>query len=348
MRRRSIAPGHEIAVTLCWLAAAQASYPQTIDEQARKQLIAVLSTKLADSYVIGDLAEKMATALRSAEARNEYAGIRDGEALAKRLSDDLRSISQDQHLSVFYRPDKPQTASPSPAGEQPRERYNFGFYRVERLRANIGYLDLRGFSNGKGAEENAAAAMTLLASTDAVIIDLRENGGGSTGAVTFVASYFFPNTVHLTDIYYRDEDRTAEFRTNPSVPGKHLTSQDVYILTSARTWSAAEDFCYALKNLKRATLIGERTAGGAHSGRGLTQLTPGFSAFIPVGRSLSPVTKSNRERVGVEPDISVPAAQAPNEAHIVALRRLLEKELDESWRQNMRETLADLTAKQPR
>lgn len=235
----------------------------------------------------------------------------------------------------------------SSQSSEPRERYNYGFYRVERLRANVGYLDLRGFSTAKGAEENAAAAMSLLAATDAVILDLRENGGGSTGAVRSVASYFFATSVHLTDIYYRDENETVEFWTDPSVPGKHLTTQEVYVLTSGKTWSAAEDFCYALKQLKRVTLIGERTAGGAHSGRGLTQLTPLFSAFIPVGRSISPITKSNWERVGVEPDISVPAAQALSEAHILALRRLLEKEPDEAWRRNIRETIADLTAKSP-
>jgi len=134
---------------------------------------------------------------------------------------------------------------------------------------------------------------------------------------------------------------------NPTVVGKRLISQDVYILTSGKTWSAAENFCYALKQLKRATLIGERTAGGAHSGRGLTQLTPLFSAFIPVGRSISPVTKSNWERIGVEPDVTVPAAEAVSTAHIMALRRLLEKEPDEVWRRNIRETIADLTAERP-
>jgi C-terminal processing protease CtpA/Prc len=162
--------------------------------------------------------------------------------------------------------------------------------------------------------------------------------------VAFVASYFFePTPVHLSDVYWRDTNKTDEFWTWPSVPGQRSTSQPLYILTSASTFSAAEDFTFALQKLKRAIIVGEQTAGGAHSGRGLQRLSPLFTAFIPSGRSLNPITKTNWEGVGIEPDIKTTADRALTEAHIAALRRLLETEIDEQWKQNFRRLIQELS-----
>ncbi len=129
------------------------------------------------------------------------------------------------------------------------------------------------------------------------------------------------------------------------MPGRRSPRQPLYILTSSSTFSSAEDFCYSLQKLKRAVIVGERTGGGAHSGRGLQRLTPLFTAFIPVGRSVSPITKTNWEGVGVEPDLKTTADRALDEAYIQALKVLLDWETDEAWKQNLQQVLQELMAK---
>jgi C-terminal processing protease CtpA/Prc len=150
--------------------------------------------------------------------------------------------------------------------------------------------------------------------------------------------------VHLTDMYWRDQNQTIEVWTLDQVAGRRSVGQDLYILVGPSTFSAAEDFCYSLQQLKRATLVGERTAGGAHMGRGVQRLSPLFTAFIPTGRSLNPVSHANWENIGVEPDLKVPAEKALAEAHLDALRRLVERETDPRWQSDLRRAIADLAA----
>ena len=144
---------------------------------------------------------------------------------------------------------------------------NFGFEKVERLKGNVGYIDLRGFTPAEFSAETIVAAMNFVANTDALIFDLRQNGGGDPATVALLSSYLFgPEPVHLNSLYWREGDTTHQWWTLPFVPGKRYAGKDVYVLTSKRTFSAAEEFTYNLKNLKRATIIGETTGGGAHPG----------------------------------------------------------------------------------
>jgi len=163
--------------------------------------------------------------------------------------------------------------------------------------------------------------------------------------VAYVASYFLgPKPVHLTSMHWRDENRTIDVLTSESVVGRRSLDRDLYILVGPSTFSAAEDFCYALQQLKRATLVGERTGGGAHMGRGLQRLSPLFTAFIPVGESINPITRTNWEAVGVEPEIKVPVEKALHEAHLLALRKLLEREHDPAWQENLRRSITGLAS----
>ena len=218
---------------------------------------------------------------------------------------------------------------PPPGGAQTLEdrqrtilgRQNFGFARVERLAGNIGYLDLRGFMPPAVAGETATAAMTFLASTDAVIVDLRQNGGGDPMMVAFLTSYLFGSQpVHLNDFYSRTSNETRQSWTLPYVPGRRLTSKDVYILTSSRTFSGAEEFTYNLKHRKRAIVVGETTGGGAHTVGG-RRINSRFMIAVPSGRPINPVTKTNWEGVGVEPDVKVSADKALQAAHLLALEK---------------------------
>jgi hypothetical protein len=175
------------------------------------------------------------------------------------------------------------------------------------------------------AAEPAAAAMNFLANTDALIIDLRQNGGGGPQSVVLLCSYLFDKKpVHLNDLYWRKGNRTEEFWTLKEVAGKRYLGRDVYLLTSRRTFSAAEEFAYDLQNLKRVTIVGERTGGGAHPGGGVP-VAEHFVVFIPSGRAINPITKTNWEGIGVKPDVEVAADKALETAHQLAIKKLLEK-----------------------
>jgi C-terminal processing protease CtpA/Prc len=200
---------------------------------------------------------------------------------------------------------------------------NHGFGKVERLRGNIGYLEFFNFADEELGAETVAAAMNFVNGTDALIIDMRGNGGGNPAMVALVCSYLFGSEpVHLNDLYWREGNRTEEFWTRKEVAGKRYLNKDVYVLTSKRTFSGAEEFTYNLKNLKRATIVGETTGGGAHPGGGF-RISEHFGMFVPTGRAISPITKTNWEGTGVTPDVSVPADQALLVARLMALKKSL-------------------------
>ena len=302
----------------------------TIDAATRTAVIDGALEALRAFYVYPDVAAKMADAIPQRQQQREYDAIASARTFADKLTSDLQAVSHDKHLRVGYSAEvlppmaMPQGPPPPAALERMRaalSQVNFGFERVERLAGNVGYLDLRAFAPPAVMGDTAAAAMTFLANADALIIDLRQNGGGSPDGVALVATYLFgADPVRLNDIYDRPSDETRQFRTLPYVPGKRFVDKDVYVLTSARTFSAAEDFTYAVKNLKRATIVGEVTGGGAHPG-GPHRLTDHFMIGVPAGRSISSVTHTDWEGVGVEPDIKVAADKALATAHLKALEK---------------------------
>jgi hypothetical protein len=323
---------------------AQSPATTTVEKSERDAVVEALGMKLSAGYVLPDAVGRITQALRSANNAGEYAGKAPKE-FADAINLTLLSASHDKHLAVFYQPAPTVSqAATTPSLEQ-RERLNFGFGKLERLRGNVGYLEIVNFSDlRQQSAETASALLSTLANFDAIILDLRRNGGGNTPMMAFIATYFFDTTpVHLTDIYWRDTNETSQFWTTAFVPGRRSARQPLYILTSASTFSGAEDFCYSLQSLKRAVVVGETTGGGAHSGRGLQRLTQSFTAFIPVGRSLSPITKTNWEGTGVTPDIKTSAEASLGVAHLHAVRTLLEKETDSQWKQTLQQVADDLS-----
>jgi hypothetical protein len=312
----------------------------TIDAKVRTEVIDNILKNLNESYVFPDVAKQMETDVRSRLKNSEYESITSAKAFAKKLTDDLQSVSRDKHLRVrySYKAIPVREKKGEPTAEEVKEfenylkRINYGFEKVERMSGNIGYIDLRGFTDPVSGAETVAAAMNFVNNTDALIFDLRQNGGGDPAMVALICSYLFGDKkVHLNDLYFRPENKTEEFWTNPSVLGKKYGDKDIYVLTSNRTFSGAEEFSNNLKVLKRATIIGETTGGGANPG-GMFRMTENFGVFIPTGRAINPVTKTNWEGTGVKPDIDVPADQALKTAYLLALNKSMEKSKDEEFK----------------
>ena len=305
---------------------------RTIDAAERKAVIDGVLEKVEANYVFPDVGKKMVEAVRAREAKKEYDAITGGKELAETLTKHLREVSKDKHLGVrLFAEPLPKDFAKGPSAEQEKRQRemaalrNFGFKKVERLGGGgVGLLELEGFMPAEAIGETAAAAMSFLANSEAVIVDLRKNGGGDPEAVVLLCSYFFDEPTYLNSIYNRGTDSTRQYWSLPVVPGKKLTGKDVYVLTAARTFSGAEEFAYNLQSQKRATVVGETTGGGAHPTRGF-RVTEHFGVGVPFARSINPVTKTNWEGTGVKPDVAVPADHALHTAHLLALKKAAEK-----------------------
>lgn len=290
-----------------------------IDAAARKQVIDGALDAMDQAYVFPETAAKVRTTIREREAAGEYAKVESARELARKLTDDLQAVTRDKHVRVQYRRAMPPPGALAPGSPDFQRAVNYGFEKAERLEGNIGLLELRSFSaDGPQMEATAAAAMTFLANTDALIIDLRRNGGGRPEMVALVSSYLFDARTHLNDLYWREGNRTDQFFTRTDVAGQRFGgTKPVFVLVSKRTFSGAEEFAYNLKALKRATIVGETSGGGANPG-GPRKLGENFAIFVPTGRAINPITKTNWEGVGVEPDVVVPAEQALEKARELA------------------------------
>jgi hypothetical protein len=299
-----------------------------IDAATRNHVIDGAIAQLDESYVFPENAKKMEEALRAHQKRGDYDSMTNGSAFAAKLTDDLQAVSHDKHLRVNYSPvkmpDRPADAKPSPEEiaqyHQEMERMNCGFDKVEHLPGNVGYVKFDMFADPEICGPTAVAAMNFVANVDAIIFDLRENGGGDPKMVAFISSYLFDKPTHLNDLWTRKGNSTQQFWTLPYVPGKRLADAPVYVLTSKGTFSGGEEFCYNLKNLKRATLVGETTGGGAHPVSG-HRIDDHFTIGVPFARAINPISHTNWEGTGVEPDVKVPAADALSTAEKLAAEK---------------------------
>jgi C-terminal processing protease CtpA/Prc len=302
-------------------------------------LVARAAELVRERYVFPDRGTDAAARLLARLAEGAYAGL-DLPELCDRLTEDLRSVCPDRHLRVAYR------AEPRLAGSsaedldqywaQARLR-NHGVARVERLAGNVGYLDLRAIDQAAQTAATIAAAMAVLQYTSALLLDLRGNTGGAPSGVVFLCSYFVgPEPVHLNDVYRRASETTQQFWSYAHLPGPRYLNRPVFVLTGPRTFSGGEEIAYNLQQLKRATLIGETTRGGAHPVEPFW-LDPHVTIRIPTERSVNPISGTNWEGVGVVPDVAVPAEQAYEEAYGRALRAVLEQSPDDAVHREIRE-----------
>jgi retinol-binding protein 3 len=310
--------------------------PPAVNAQDRAAIIDDITAALNEVYVFPETAKKMEELVRRQLKSGAYDRLGTMDAFTQKLTEDLRSVSHDLHLGVVWDPEPPagETGGPTPEERQARfaaqlRRDNYCFHKIEHLAGNVGYLKLDCFAPAELGGGAAVAAMGFLAGSDALIFDLRENGGGSPSMIQLITSYLMPGEpTHLNSFYIRKGDKTEQFWTQAWVPGTRLPDVPVFVLTSGHTFSAAEEFTYNLKNLKRATLVGETTGGGAHPVD--LHRVKGYpvSMRLPFGRAVNPISGTNWEGTGVEPDVKVPAADALTVAHARALAAVAEKTTD--------------------
>ena len=287
-----------------------------LDPAARKAIVTQLSTELRSRYIYPDAGEKGAAAIAAAAASGAYDRITDLPSLAGRLTDDLRGVLHDKHLALFIaRTDGPGL---SVASIPPDEA---GIIRAGRLAGGIAYLEIAGFSNPWSFKPALDRAMAGLKGSRALILDVRGNHGGDPAAVSYLVSYLVPagKRIEINRIVRRkagttDVTRRAYFSEPTPVSFAGLPA---YVLIGGHTFSGGEELAYDIQTLKLGTLIGETTGGGANPGESVP-IGHNVMAFIPTGRAESPVTGSNWEGRGVQPDLEVPDA----DALAAALRRL--------------------------
>jgi C-terminal processing protease CtpA/Prc len=295
-------------------------------ERSPKPLVEAALELLTAKYVFPDRAKDAAAAIRERLAAGEYDGL-DESSLAERLTGTLYDLCADRHLRVRVREegmrDQLTDAELTAAYREQSRLGNYGIASVRRLDGNVGYLDLHGVADPVVAGRAIGAAMELVAHTHALIVDLRKNRGGTPDGVQLWHSHLFPDSdTHLNDIFHADTGETRQYWTLAHVPGPRYLDRPVYLLTSAFTFSAGEEFAYNLKALRRATLIGETTRGGAHP-TDVFPITPTLEITVPVARSINPITGTNWEGTGVEPDVAVPADEAFDVAYRTALEHVL-------------------------
>jgi retinol-binding protein 3 len=306
-----------------------------MDQRLQAAVLDSISAVMDTMYVLHDVASKTVSRWKKEFKRGAYRSLTDPVDFVQRLQEDADAVYRNKHFGMIVL----QPFDPATEGEKevdPREsqralraarRGNFGFRKAEILPGNIGYLRLDQFAGTDEAAETAIGAMNFLGNADALIFDLRNNGGGDAAMIRLLATYLFKDQQHLIDWYVRDIEETVQSWTLDYVPGRRLAEIPVYVLTSDFTASAAEEFTFDLQHLKRATIVGDTTAGAGHT---VNTVFIHFDKFrvgmrVPYGNAMDPRTGKGWEGPGVIPDIAVPREKALLAAQVDALQRLKEK-----------------------
>ncbi|MFE9749928.1 S41 family peptidase [Saccharothrix saharensis] len=280
---------------------------------------------LVEHYVFADVAEKLDALLAARLAAGAY-DVTTPEELGAAVTADLQSVNGDRHLRLKFHPDQVPEGDDAALMQEVARSFDQslgGVPQLRRLTGNVVHLELGpSLFPVAWAAEGITAAFTLASRGDALIIDLRANTGGDPETVALVCGYLLDEATHLNTLHERGGEASRQFWSPTQVPGRRFGgTKPVYVLTSGKTFSGAEELAYDLQQLGRATVVGERTGGGAHPRRGFT-VHPHLEATIPVARAVNPVSGTNWELVGVTPDVAVPAAAALDRAHREALAEL--------------------------
>ena len=301
-----------------------------LDAAQRERVIHAAVSDLTKYYIDPDVAEKMSDALLAHEKSGDDDAATNGEVFADLLTRQMTDVSHDKYVMMVYNTVAPPENLPAPSPEEiaryrkEMEQNNCTIETVTILPHNIGYLKFNAFPDATVCRTTIASAMASLNHADSIIFDLRDNRGGYANTVALVATYLFDRPTHLNDFYNRSENSTEQSWTLPPVPGNRLWDKPAFVLTSPTTFSAAEGFAYDLKMLKRATLVGETTSGRGHVGMG-HRIDDHFTIRVPGMRVINPISNTNWEGTGVEPDVKVKSEDALATAEKLAESKLQTK-----------------------
>jgi tetratricopeptide (TPR) repeat protein len=292
----------------------------TVNE--RKAIIKKIVDSLEFYYVNYDIGKKIGLQLKINEKKGLYNDIKNPDTLAFKLTETLRSVNGDLHLSVSYSPKKaPNSINNNNLDDHKQAlAFNYGVPEVKILNGNIGYMKIISFSNWNFFEKTKSVMITsmkFLENSDAIIFDVRDNRGGVPNLVAFLCSYLFNEKVHLAQYYHRYRNDGYGLYTYKYIPGKRLAKVPVFILVNDKSASAAEEFAYFLKHQKRATVIGQSTMGAGY-GVMSHRLNDRFVVYISSEEDINPITKTNFEGVGVIPNIKTKKDSTFNTAKSLA------------------------------
>ena len=307
-----------------------------LDWQIKNIVIDNICKALNKNYVLPDKAKLMSVFIKEQNKKGKYDLLANPNELASQVFKDIRSVYNDNHIRIAYDPQlekdiinslssKKGASKVTDANIAKDEKMNFYFKKLEILPSNIGYIEFNGFaSQSQSARKTINSAMQFVSHTDALIIDLRSNFGGNGSTANEIASYFFKTKTYTGRSFNRIENKWTNgyLENKRTITNGLVLNMPVYILTSNRTFSAAEGLAYTLQNIKNAVIIGDTTRGGAHLTRSFS-LGNGFVGFIPFARGENAATNTDWEGTGVIPNI----ATEESDCLITAQNTILHKKL---------------------
>jgi hypothetical protein len=323
------------ALAICWLICTQAlaqSGPPALSAAEREAALKAIVTAFEEQYVFPEMRPRIVEHLKNAERSGRYT-TDDPLVFAERVTEDLKTVGRDKHLFLSFDPAGYAIATRGVDGEGGEEalwqrlavREHHGLTEMKILGGNVRYLRIGRF-DWLGDQTGAAydEAMRFLKEGDAVIIDIRGNGGGAHSAVRYLVSHFMDADV-LEMTFLEGSATPSQSRTLDRLPAGRLKGMPLYVLIDLSSASAAEAFAYDVQQFKLGELIGSKTVGAANNNR-MLPIAPSFVLSVSYGRPVHPISNTNWEGVGVTPSIAASPAQALEVAHSLALKRLSEKE----------------------
>lgn len=288
-----------------------------INDNFKKESILKIDTLINENYVFPDQAQAIGRHLKKKLKEGAFKKYEIIDSFAIALTKEIRFVNNDKHLGIWpaFVPKK-QNESLSNDYQLYLKNYTDtrkqanGFKETKIIDGNIGYLDISFFLSE--TDKTIDSYMNLLSNTDAVIIDLRNNGGGDPRTVNYLCSYFLKNQLLINTLYFRKGNRSDKIFTR-EVNGKKMIDLPLFILISSKTFSGAEEFSYDMQTQKRAILVGETSGGAANPGE-VFKINNDLEIFIPTGTGINPITNTNWEGIGVIPEIKTSPEKAYDRA----------------------------------
>lgn len=302
---------------LFFLSSLNIAFAQTFSVREIDAAVAAMAQRIDTAYVFPEKGQKIAHQLLSDHRQGKFSAAKNWQDLAAAISKSLHEFSGDGHLYVRHDPEtvkdlqKPEQSGADTAtqaynpffdGKDAEER-NFGFRDVKVLKGNVGYIEISEINISAKSLPVLFAAMRFVANTRALVIDLRNNGGGGSNVGSVMESFFLAGETPLLEFRSRSGSMQTEKTVGWLLEPKY--EQPLFILVSKGTASAAEAFAYALQRHRRAKIVGQRSAGAAFM-NSWYPVNGQLYISVSTGAPTWPGTVESWEATGIQPDYTVP------------------------------------------